>query len=79
VLSLGEGLVVERVEHAATTLTVFVASPALAARCPLCQEPISPPPQPLPTGGRRSTVRWAPRPLVREGAQIPLPDDHRSA
>ena len=38
VLSLGEGLVVERVEHGATTLTVFVASPSLAARCPLCQE-----------------------------------------
>jgi transposase len=37
--SLGEGLVVERVEHEATTLTVLVASPSLAARCPLCQEP----------------------------------------
>lgn len=38
-LSLGEGLVVERVEHDAMTLTVFVASTALAATCPLCQEP----------------------------------------
>jgi transposase len=38
-LSLGEGLVVERVESSATTLTIFVASTALAARCPLCQEP----------------------------------------
>lgn len=43
VFSLGEGLVVERVEYEATTLTVFVASTSLAARCPLCQEPISPP------------------------------------
>src|SRR5262245_31743887 len=39
VLSLGEGLVVERVEYEATTLTVLVASTALAARCPLCQQP----------------------------------------
>jgi transposase len=38
-LSLGEGLVVERVEQEAMTLTVFVASTALTARCPLCQEP----------------------------------------
>jgi transposase len=38
VFSLGEGLVVERVECEATTLTVFVASTSLAARCPLCQE-----------------------------------------
>jgi transposase len=37
-LSLGEGLVVERVEYEATTLTVLVASTSLAARCPLCQE-----------------------------------------
>src|SRR5215467_9195392 len=38
VLSLGEGLVVERVEQGATTLTVFASSPSLAARCPLCQQ-----------------------------------------
>lgn len=37
--SLGEGLVVERVEQEATTLTVFVVSTSLAAKCPLCQEP----------------------------------------
>ena len=32
VFSLGEGLVAERVEHEATTLTVFVVSTSLAAR-----------------------------------------------
>jgi transposase len=38
-LSLGEGLMVERVEHDAMTLTVFVCSTSLASACPLCQKP----------------------------------------
>jgi transposase len=38
-LSLGEGLVVERVEYEATTLTVSVTSTSPATRCPLCQQP----------------------------------------
>ena len=37
--SLGERLIVERVEQDAMTLTVLAASTALAATCPLCQEP----------------------------------------
>jgi hypothetical protein len=38
-LPLCEGLVVERVEDTATTLTIAVASTSLVACCPLCQEP----------------------------------------
>jgi transposase len=38
-LPLRGGLLVERVEHTATTLTVAVASTSLVACCPLCQEP----------------------------------------
>ncbi len=38
-LPLHKGIVVERVEHTATMLTVAVASTSLVARCPLCQEP----------------------------------------
>lgn len=40
VLSLGEGLVVERVKQdAMAALTVFVCSTSLASLCPLCQQP----------------------------------------
>ena len=38
-LALGEGLVVERMEHTTTTLTIAVASTTLVACCPLCREP----------------------------------------
>lgn len=38
-LSLGEGLLVERVEHEATTLPIFVSSTSLVSTCPLCHEP----------------------------------------
>lgn len=38
-LSLCEGLVVERIEHTATTIAIAVTSTSLVASCPQCQEP----------------------------------------
>jgi transposase len=70
-LPLGKGLVVERIEYTATTLTLAVASTSPTACCPLCQEPsvhlhghyqrvvVD-----LPCGGRQVTLRLGVRKFV---------------